>query len=72
MLTVPLRTQVLAQLGALRGFDFQQAVVELLYLEYDAEGFSDLRPVRDRGADGLIVVDRCCIACYGPAYFGPS
>lgn len=66
MLITPLQTQVLTQLAALRGFDFQQAIVELMYLVHTPDGFQDLRQVRDGGCDGLVVSEKRSIACYGP------
>jgi hypothetical protein len=71
MLSQPLRIHLLNQVEALRGLDFQQAVVELLYLVYTHDGFTDLREVRDGGCDGLIQAEQCSIACYGPEHHTP-
>ncbi|WP_029889547.1 hypothetical protein [Polycyclovorans algicola] len=65
-MTTPLETQVRVQLRSLMGFDFQNAIVLLLYLVHDTQGFQDLRKVRDGGCDGLIESEKRAIACYGP------
>ena len=63
----PLENHMQLQIRSLGGFEFQDFVVAVLYQKYGSEGFSNLRPVRDGGCDGLIFAEKCAIACYGPA-----
>lgn len=57
-----LRTQI----ENLQGFDFQDFVTDMLFVVHGAKNFTNLRPVRDGGCDGLIVSERTAVACYAP------
>lgn len=54
------------QIRALQGFDFQDFVILLLFKVHGTNGFTNLRTIRDKGCDGIIVAESCAIACYGP------
>ena len=62
----PLEVQLRAQVRALRGADFQQFVVHWMFAVHGVDGFQDIREMKDQGCDGLILRERCSIACYGP------
>ncbi|WP_431258550.1 hypothetical protein ACQ86G_29340 [Roseateles chitinivorans] len=66
MLRGALETHLKTQVGALREMPFQDFVVSILYMVHGAAGFSNLRPTRDGGLDGIIFEEGCGIACYGP------
>ncbi|WP_423395615.1 hypothetical protein [Burkholderia sp. LMG 21824] len=57
-----LRTQI----ENLQGFDFQDFVTDMLFVIHGAKSFTNLRPVRDGGCDGLITSEGAAIACYAP------
>lgn len=61
---VALRTHI----EALTGFCFQDFIERLHFRKYGPSGFTNLRPVRDGGCDGLVKngPDVYAIACYGP------
>ena len=61
----PLRNQFITQIEALLGFDFQEFVNEL-FLKIYGGNFISFRRVRDRGADGIIVITSTVVACYAP------
>lgn len=63
----PLRNRFELQIKALKGFDFQEFIVELFLLKYGAQGFMDMRKQKDKGCDGIINHEKKVIACYGPA-----
>jgi len=54
------------QIENLQGFDFQEFITGILFVVYGADNFTNLRPVRDGGCDGLITKEHTAIACYGP------
>ncbi len=62
----PLKNILKSQICALTGFDFQNFVVEMYLLKYGEKGFIPTRRIKDKGADGIIVDEKCIIACYGP------
>lgn len=66
LISTPLETHVRAQLLALRGNDFQDFIVKLLFLVHGTDGFQDLRRTGDQGSDGLIRSEQRSVACYGP------
>ncbi|MCW5115583.1 hypothetical protein B7L17_002055 [Burkholderia cenocepacia] len=57
-----LRTQI----ANLQGFDFQDFVTDMLFVIHGAKNFTNLRPVRDGGCDGLITSEGTAVACYAP------
>lgn len=65
-LVSPLEAQVRAQLRELRGDDFQEFIVRLMFLVHGTADFKGLRRTKDQGSDGLIASEACSIACYGP------
>ncbi|MDB5813844.1 MAG: hypothetical protein JWN23_961 [Rhodocyclales bacterium] len=56
------------RLESLTGFVFQDFIERLHYKRYTADRFTNLRPVRDGGCDGLVenVPEPFAIAAYGP------
>jgi len=65
-MNTPLRNRFEVQLKSLTGFDFQEIVVEIFQMKYGETGFTDIRPQKDRGCDGIIESEKRIIACYGP------
>ncbi|MBI5676259.1 MAG: hypothetical protein HZC48_10620 [Nitrospirae bacterium] len=62
----PLRNRFELQIKALKGFDFQDFIIELFLLKYGEKGFTVLRKQKDKGCDGIINDEKRVIACYGP------
>jgi hypothetical protein len=62
----PLKNRFEVQIKSLKGFDFQDFIVELFLLRYGENGFTVLRKKKDKGCDGIINNEKCVIACYGP------
>lgn len=60
-----LRNILKIQICSLTGFDFQNFVVELYLSKYGEKSFLPTRRIKDKGADGIILNERCVIACYG-------
>lgn len=56
------------QIKSLYGFEFQKFITKLFIYQYGVEYFVVTRTVRDKGADGVIVLNnkKNVIACYGP------
>lgn len=65
-MNTPLRNRFEIQIKSLKGFDFQDFIIELFLLKYGAEGFTVLRRKKDKGCDGIINQEKRVIACYGP------
>lgn len=62
----PLKNRFKVQIEALKGFDFQDFIIELFLLKYGEKGFTVLRKKKDKGCDGIINDEKRVIACYGP------
>lgn len=62
----PLRNILKTQICALTSFDFQNFVIELYQAKYGNADFTPTRRIKDKGADGIILSERCVVACYGP------
>ncbi len=65
-LDTPLLRALRRSIEGLESFAFQDFVVAMMFQDLGADGFTDLRAVRDGGCDGLISGLSCAIACYGP------
>ncbi len=61
-----LQSHLQSQVSGLRGTTFQDFIAEVLYKIHGTAGFTTLRDVRDEGCDGILVKEKCVIACYGP------
>lgn len=62
----PLRNRFELQIKSLKGFEFQDFLIELYLLTYGEKGFTVLRKQKDKGCDGIINDEKRVIACYGP------
>lgn len=65
-MNTPLQNRFETQLKALTGFDFQNMVIKIFQMKYGETGFTDIRPQKDKGNDGIIESEKRIIACYGP------
>lgn len=61
-----LRSFVERAIGALGENAFQDFISDLMLAAHGSSGFQPMRPVRDRGCDGIILTEQCVLACYGP------
>jgi len=62
----PLQNLFEIQVKALTGFNFQDFVVKVFQYKYGETAFTDIRPQKDKGNDGIIETEKRVIACYGP------
>lgn len=65
-MNTPLQNRFETQLKALTGFDFQDMVIIIFQMKYGETGFTDIRPQKDKGNDGIVESEKRIIACYGP------
>ena len=65
-MNTPLRNRFEMQLKSLTGFDFQDVAVKIFQLKYGVTGFTDIRPQKDKGCDGIVESEKRVIACFGP------
>lgn len=65
-MNTPLRNRFEMQLKSLTGFDFQDVVIKIFQFKYGETGFTDIRPKKDKGCDGIVEGEKRIIACYGP------
>jgi len=65
-----LLTSVRVQIKGLTGFRFQDFIVQFLFKVHTPEGFTDMRPQRDKGCDGIITRQKVIVACYAPEEYG--
>src|SRR5690606_8952641 len=66
IMNTPLQNRFETQLKALTGFDFQDMVIKIFQMKYGETGFTDIRPQKDKGNDGIVEIEKRIIACYGP------
>ncbi len=66
IMNTPLQNRFETQLKALTGFDFQDMVIKIFQMKYGETGFTDIRPQKDKGNDGIVESEKRIIACYGP------
>ncbi|MEX2567140.1 MAG: hypothetical protein WD431_14445 [Cyclobacteriaceae bacterium] len=65
-MNTPLQNRFETQLRSLTGFDFQDMVIKIFQMKYGETGFTDIRPQKDKGNDGIVESEKRIIACYGP------